>query len=150
MTTTSYAGSHTTDHEQARRLVVPLGLTSFLVATALSFQGRDSMGEWYFELGLQLVVGLIAFAVVVPRGLSHESAGGRAIAMGVLGLLIVVPAFWSGLPMLLGTAAALLGYAGRRASTGSGKAIAGFVIGVLSVLAYLVIYVSDYIHVHGG
>jgi hypothetical protein len=149
-TTTSLDSTPTTDHERARRLVVPVGLVSFLVATALSFEGRDGMGEWYVEVGLQIVVGLLVFGVVVPRGLRHESAGGRAIVMGALGLLLVVPAFWSGLPMLLGAGAALLGYAGRRAGTGSGKSIAAFVIGMLSVIAYLAIYVADYAHVHGG
>jgi hypothetical protein len=68
--------------------------------------------------------------------------------MAVLGALLVVPAFWSGLPMLLGVAAAMLGYAGKRATTGSGKATAGLVLGLLTVVAYLAIYLSDYLANH--
>ena len=65
--------------------------------------------------------------------------------MGVVALLLVVPASWSGLPMLLGAAATLLGYAGRRADSGAGKAIVALVLGLLAMAAYLAVYVSDWI-----
>ena len=65
--------------------------------------------------------------------------------LGVLGVLLVAPAFWSGLPAQLGVAAALLGYAGKRAAAGSGQAIVGLVIGLLAVMGYVAIYVADYL-----
>jgi len=49
---------------------------------------------------------------------------------------------------VLGAAAALLGYAGKHADRGSGKAIASFVLGVLTVIGYVVIYIGDYLHTH--
>ncbi len=149
MTTTSVTSTRTSDHERARRAVVPVGITSLLIATACSFQGRNSMGEWVFELGLQVVAAAVIFGLVVPRGLRHESAGGRALVMAVLGALLVAPAFWLGLPLQLGAAAVLLGYAGKGASTRSGLSIASLVLGALTVVFYLAIYIGDYMSVHG-
>jgi hypothetical protein len=149
MTTASITGTHTSENGKARRAVVPIGIATLVVAAAFSFGGRNSMGEWYFELGLQAVTALVVFGVVVPRGLAHDGAGGRGIAMGVLGLLLVVPAFWLGISVQLGAAAALLGYAGRRADTGSGRCLASLALGALTVAAYLSIYVSEFMAEHG-
>jgi hypothetical protein len=137
-----------TDREQASRLVLPAAAVSTLTAAAWSFLGRHDMGEWIFELGVLAVGAVVIFGLVVPRALRHESAGGRAIAMGVIGLLLVFPAFWLGLPVQLGTAAALLGYAGRRATHGSGKSVVALVIGALTVIAYLSTYLGDYLATH--
>jgi hypothetical protein len=119
-----------------------------VVAAALSISGAHDTREWVVEVVIEAAAAALLFGFVVPRGLRHESAGGRALVMAVLGALLVVPAFWSGLPLLLGSAAALLGYAGKQASTGSGKATAALVLGVLTVVAYLAIYVSDYLAGH--
>lgn len=148
-TTTEITGSTTVDRERAHRAATPLGIAAFVIAGGLSLQGADSVQEAIVEVVLQLAVAAVLFAVVVPRGLRHESAGGRGLAMGIVALLLVVPAFWSGLPLLLGTAAAVLGYAGKRASARAGLATASLVIGLLAVVAYLAIYVGDYLHVHG-
>jgi hypothetical protein len=138
------------DHrETARRAVVPAALTTFAVAAVLSVTGAHTTAEWVVEVVVQAVVTALVFGLVVARGLRHESAGGRGLAMGILGLLLVVPAFWTGLPLLLGTGSALLGSAGRRASTGSAKATAAMVVGVLAVVAYAAIYVVDYLQTHG-
>jgi len=76
------------------------------------------------------------------------SAGGRALVMGVLGALLVAPAFWLGLPVQLGAAAVVLGYAGMRASTRSGMSIASLVLGTLTLVFYLSIYIGDYMNTH--
>jgi hypothetical protein len=158
----SGAGPHTTsertDHDQhhchqydqqhASRLLLPTAIGSTAVAAALSYVGSHDMGEWFFEIGVQVVGAAVIFGLVVPRGLRHESAGWRAIVMGGLGLLLVVPAFWLGLPVQLGAAAVLLGYAGHRAPSGSGKALTALVIGAITVLAYLVIHLGDYLDTH--
>lgn len=149
MTTTSVTTTHASDYERARRAIVPVGIASLLIATACSFQGRNSMGEWVFELGIQIVAAGVIFGLVVPRGLRRGSAGRGALVMGVLGALLVAPAFWLGLPFQLGAAAVLLGYAGRRASTGSGMSIAGLVLGSLTMVFYLSIYVGEYLDTHG-
>jgi hypothetical protein len=92
-----------------------------------------------------LLVVCVVYPLVVARGLRQESAGGRALALGIIALLLIVPAFWSGLPMILGAAAALVGYAGRKAARGSGQATAGFVLGILSMVGYVALYVSDWV-----
>ena len=56
-----------------------------------------------------------------------------------------VPAFWSGLPLVLGVAGALLGYAGRNAASGARLSIAAFVVGLLSSIGYVAIYVIDFL-----
>jgi hypothetical protein len=138
----------TTEREQAARLALPAAAVSTLTGAALSYVGRNDLGEWLFELGVLAVGAVVVFGVVVPRGLRHDSAGGRALALAVVGLLLVVPAFWLGLPAQLGTAAALLGYAGRRAPNGSGKSVAALVLGVVTVVAYLAIYLGDFVATH--
>ncbi len=137
-----------TDRAQAARLVVPVAAASTLLAAVLSYVGRNDLDEWLVELGVLAVGVTVIFGVVVPGGLRHEAAGGRALAMGVLGLVLVVPAFWLGLPVQLGAAAVLLGFAGRKATAGSGKAIAALVVGALTVIAYLAIYLGDYLNTH--
>ena len=124
---------------------MPTAIASALLAALLSFLGRHDMAEWAVELGIQLVTAVLVFGLVVPRGLRHESAGGRGIVMAVVALLVVMPAFWTGVPLLLGAAAALLGFAGKRAEHGSGKAIVSFVLGVLAVVAYVAIYAGDFV-----
>jgi hypothetical protein len=145
MSTTTLPTTTSSDHERSRRLVVPVGAGSFLVAAFLMVVRSDSRSEWLAMVPVALVAALLIFGLVVPRGLRHESAGGRGVAMGLVGLLLVVPGSWSGLPLLLGAAAALLGNAGRRAERGSGPAMAALVLGVLSVVAYVAFYTADWI-----
>jgi peptidoglycan/LPS O-acetylase OafA/YrhL len=149
MTTNIVTGTTTSDHETARRAVIPTAVVSFAVAAFLSVTGAHNTTEWLVEIAIQAVAAGLLFGLVVRRGLRHESAGGRGIAMAVLALLIVFPAFWTGLPLQLGAAAAILGFAGKRASQGSGKATASLVLGALAVVAYLAIYVLDYLTTHG-
>lgn len=149
MTTTATNLELTDDRERASRATIPAAISSVVVTTALTIAFADSNSERISMVALALVVAALVFGVVVPRGLRHESAAGRALTMGIVGLLLVVPAFWSGLPMILGAGAALLGAAGRNASVGRGKAIVSLVLGALAVVGYLAIYIGDYLTVHG-
>ena len=123
--------SATVDRDRARHALVPVAAGSFLVAAFLDLARADSAGEALSMVALGLLVVCILYPLVVARGLRQDNAGGRALTMGILAVLLIVPAFWSGLPMILGAAAALLGYAGRRAAHGSGQATAAFVLGTL-------------------
>ncbi len=149
MTTATFSGSLESDHDRASRARVPVAVASFATAAVLSVYGAHDMTEWVVEVGIEIVATVVIFGVVVPRGLRHASAGGRGIVMAVIGLLLVVPAFWSGLPILLGSAAALLGHAGKRAPSGAGRSTAALVLGLLVVVAYLTFYLLDYLHTHG-
>src|SRR3954447_5215002 len=133
------------DRDRARHALVPVAVTSFLIAAFLDLARSDTAGEALSMAAFGLLVVCVVYPVVVARGLRRDNAGGRALTMGILGLLLIVPAAWTGLPMILGAAAALLGYAGRRAASGSGQSTAAFVLGVLSMVGYIAFYVSDWI-----
>lgn len=144
-TTTTPTTQTTTDHATARRVLPWTAGITTAVAVTLSITRSHSMPEWIVEVLVELVAAALLFGLVVPRGLRRASAGGRGIAMGVVAVLLVVPAFWAGLPLLLGAAAALLGSAGRRADRGAGSAVAALVLGLLGVAAYVAIYLTDFI-----
>lgn len=145
MSSITETSTATTERSRARHAVVPVAIASFLVAAFFDLARADSAGEALSMVALDLLVVGLVYPLVVVRGLRADHAGGRALALGIVGVLLIVPAAWSGLPMILGAAAALLGYAGRRAATGSGKATAAFVLGILGVVGYLAFYVSDWL-----
>jgi FtsH-binding integral membrane protein len=148
MTSTHITADDTHERARARQALVPAAVAVALLGSALSGLYADSRGEAVGEVIFIPLLTAAIFGLVVARGLRHTAAGGRGIAMGVIGLLAVPVAFWSGLPLVLGTAATLLGHAGKRADRGSGKAIAALVLGLLSVIGYVGIYVGDYLHAH--
>ena len=88
---------------------MPVAAASFLVAAFFDLARADSAGEALSMVAFGLVVVSLLYPLVVARGLRADDAGGRALTLGVVGVLLIVPAFWSGLPMILGAAAALLG-----------------------------------------
>lgn len=148
MTTTPFTSHLTTadeDRSRARRALVPAAVAAFLVGGSLIALRSNSVGEMASMLVLDVVAVAVLFGLVVPRALRAESAGGRALGLGIAGLVLALPLFWSGLPLLLGVSASLLGYAGKRASTGSGKCAAALVLGLLAVVAVLAIYGLDWI-----
>ena len=138
------------DRDRARHALVPVAAASFLVAAFFDLARADSAGEALSMVAFGLLVVCLLYPLVVARGLRAGNPAGRALVMGVLGVLLIVPAFWSGLPMILGAAAALLGYAGRRSETGSGRATAALVLGTLSMVGYVAFYVSDWIASSGS
>jgi hypothetical protein len=79
----------------------------------------------------------------VTRALRKDSAGGTALGLSVPAVLLLVPAFWSGLPLVLGVAGLVVGNAGRGARSGGGKCVAAVALGALACLGYVAIYVSD-------
>jgi hypothetical protein len=149
MTTTSAFTDTTSDAAAVRRASLPAGISALAVALFFTIARADSNAERISMSALEIVASALLFGLVVPRALRRESAGGRGLAIGVIAVLLVVPAFWSGLPMLLGACAALIGYAGKRADTGSGKAMASLVLGLLAVIGYVAFYVLDYLSTLG-
>lgn len=120
-----------------------IGAVSAAVALTGTFVGANDWSEIGIIAPLVVVVTAAVFGLVVPRALRKESAGGTALALAIPAILLLVPAFWAGIPFVLGAAAAVVGNAGRRAPSGSGRCIAGLVLGVLAMLGYVGIYVSD-------
>jgi peptidoglycan/LPS O-acetylase OafA/YrhL len=70
-----------------------------------------------------LAIGIFGF--LVPAGLRGAAArpgrtSGWALGLSIVGIVAVPVLFWSGLPLLLGTAGVLLGIAGRQAARDAG------------------------------
>lgn len=143
MTSFSTSDRYTTDRAGARRAIVPVGVGSFAAAVFWTAMGAHDVGELAVVVAACAVVAGGVFGFVLPRAMREESAPGTALTLSVLGLLLIVPAFWSGLPMVLGAAGALLGYAGRAARTGAKGSITALVVGLLAVVGYWAAYITD-------
>jgi hypothetical protein len=123
--------------------VAGIGLTTALVAAAGAAFGAHDWTEIAVIGGAIAIASVLVFGLVVPRALRKESAGGTALALSIPALLLLLPAFWSGLPLVFGVAGLVVGNAGRKAPSGAGKCIAAVVLGALATVGYLAIYISD-------
>lgn len=127
------AGSQArTDH---RLTAAAAGLVAFALTAYFTWQGANSDGEIVSMLALEAVVALVVFGWLVPTR-TVTGAPATALTLGIIATLLVLPAFWSGLPLLLGVAGVMIG----RASRGK-RAGAGVVLGALASAAYLYLYV---------
>lgn len=133
----------TTSSLSTSRAVAGLGVGVALVAATLTTLFAHTWAEAISMVALILMASAVVYGVVVPRGLRREGAAGTALTFAVVAALLIVPAFWTGLPLVLGVAAVVLGNAGRTAPRGGGRSIAALVIGALTSLFYLYIYVSE-------
>lgn len=143
MSYTPTAESFATDHAGPRRMVVPVGIGSFAVAAFWIWMGAHDTGEVVSMVALCAVVAGLVYGVALPRALTRQSAPNLALSLSTVAALVTLPAFWSGLPVVLGSAGALLGHAGRNAVTGSKRCVAALVLGTLAVAGYVTIYVID-------
>lgn len=139
---TSFTDS-TTDHDAARRALLPVGVGTFAGSAVWTGLGAHSLREVAVVLAVAAVVTAAVYGLLLPRSLRRESAGGTALTLALLAALLTLPAFWSGLPLILGAAGVLLGLAGRNAATGAGKSVTAIGVGALAVLGYLTIYIVD-------
>lgn len=98
-----------------------------------------------FVIAVGLVVVAIVFGLLVPAGLraidrradsSSKWALGHAIAA-----VVSIVVFWSGLPLILGSAAVVLGLAGHRSELAAKQVSIARGLGVFAVAAALVITV---------
>lgn len=119
------------------------GLAATAVAAAGTLYGAHDWTEVTVTLTVLGIASAVVFGYVLPRTLRKDSPGGTALALSIPAVLLLLPAFWSGLPMVLGVAGAMVGYAGRNAPSGSGRSITALILGALAVLGYLAIYIGD-------
>lgn len=142
--TTTITGTRETS-VGARVRSVRWGLGALVLACALAVLGAygdphpkaNQEQSVPFICGVLVVLAVGIFGFLVPAGLrgAQRHAGGwsgGALALGVLAVLCVPVAFWSGLPLLLGTAGVLVGAAARRAATaaGRGRGVPGWAVGL--------------------
>ena len=121
---------------------------AMVVAAALSVAGvygdhsLSSSQQASQEAALPWIIAVIVvlsgliFGLGVPRLLRSRSTPGWALALGLAGILALA-AYWSGLPVVFGTAALLAGTTGRRLARADGRtaglATAATVIGLLAI-----------------
>ena len=115
-------------------------LAAFAVATVGTVIGAHDLTEILVVLGVCAPVTIAVYGWLLPRQMA-TGAPGAALTLGIVAALLVVPAFWSGLPLVLGAAAVLLGTASR--VRGRVRSIAAVVLGALASIAYLAIYVEE-------
>ena len=89
-----------------------------------------------------LVIAAITFFLFVPRAARFNRPAVPGLVCSLLGLLLL-PVFWSGLPIVLGTAGALLGQAERAGTAGRGLALAAIVVGVAAVVLNILGFLVD-------
>ena len=135
MTTTAALPTDQHDRSDNRLVAAAAGLLAYAVSSYFTWTNAHDTGEIVFSLSLAAVVSLIVFGWFVPTRLA-TGAPRATLGFGIAAALLVVPAFWSGLPLLFGVAGLLL----ARASTGK-RAVAGMVLSGLAVAFYLYLYV---------
>jgi hypothetical protein len=121
-----------------------IGVAVAVVASAATTLFAHDWAEVGFMVPTILIAAVLVFGVVVSRALRKESAGGTALGLSIPAAVLTLPAFWTGLPLVLGAAGMLVGNAGRNARTGGGKCIAALVLGAIATLGYLAIYVMSF------
>ena len=126
-----------------RTSTLPVALVAAAAAASLAAWGTfgeetHATREYLVVLAIIGVAALVVFGWAVPRALRSQAVGRTAIVLGVLGVVTVV-AFWSGLPPVFASGAAVLGWSQRE--TGRGKlAIA---LGALALVADVAVYLGD-------
>jgi quinol-cytochrome oxidoreductase complex cytochrome b subunit len=119
-----------------------VALATAVAATANLSGGTTELGEVLIPLGFVLLVAAILFGLVVPwaKRTMEVKTGNRpakaGMVLSILGFIMIV-AFWSGLPVILGAGGAALGQVGREraASDGrSGLSLVALIIGIIAVV----------------
>jgi ABC-type transport system involved in multi-copper enzyme maturation permease subunit len=87
-------------------------------------------------IAFAVVVSGLLFGLAVPRLLTSRRLSGWGLALGIIGI-VALAAYWSGLPIVFGTAAVLAGITGRRVARmdgGTAKlAVAATVVGLVAI-----------------
>ena len=125
-------------------MVAAVALSVFSVYADGSLSGSQQASQeaalpWI--IAVAVIVGGLLFGLVVPRLLRSRSISGCALALGLAGILTMA-AYWSGLPVIFGAAALLVGTTARRAARADGNpsrlATAATVLGVLAIAANII------------
>ena len=132
----------------ARRLPL-IAAAVFGAAAAFTIWGAHDLRETAVVLAALSITMVGVYGFLLPHKLRQPDAGPTALTLSLIGLAVLLPAFWSGLPLVLGVAGALLGSAGRHADKGRRLSMAAIAIGALASIGYVAIYAFDYFAVPG-
>lgn len=115
--------------------------TAMFVAVVLAEWG-EPLGGWGPVVAIDLVVAILVFGVTVPRAASSASLPRWSLVHSILAV-VLLPAFWMGLSIVLGAAGILLGYrklqAGGQSRDGSALSVTAILLGSLATVAGLVL-----------
>lgn len=126
-----------------------------VAGTAVTIFGDGTPGaepstrEIFNVSGLVIVVAAPVFGVLAPRISGTAKAGPVGLALAIPAVLLVLPASWSGHPMVLGAVAEWLGLAARRSDLTPELGTAAVVIGALPILGRVVVFVGDWLSTNG-
>ena len=145
----------TTPRQDATRSAAAATVGGAVALNALGIFGdgtegaEHSAGEFWIITALILVAAALVFGSSSHGSADTPRAGTAGLVLAVLGVLLVVPAFWSGLPVVLGAGGLVLGLDERREAGATGRGSAAIVIGALTVVAYAAIYILDWMSTNG-
>ena len=132
----------------AMALAGAIALTAF--GTFVGEQREDQTDGYWLLAVFLIVVTLLVFGLVVRQSTQTQIEGNSPALSGLITSIsgvLTIAAFWSGLPVILGAAGALLGAEGRqRALQGAGRAgmaQAALILGMLSIVAAVVLFIGD-------
>jgi hypothetical protein len=98
-----------------------------------------------FVLAMALVAAVVTFGVLAPlalRAVAAGAAGGRRWALGLTAVSVLgLAVFWSGLPLITGTAAALVGRAAKETAQESKAFSVARVFGLVAAGASILVTV---------
>ena len=126
-----------------RTSTFPVALSAVATAALLAAWGTfgqetHATREYLVVLALVGVAAVAVFGWAVPRALRSATIGRTAVVLGVLGVVTVL-VFWSGLPPIFASGAAVLGWSQREGRRG--KIAIG--LSVLALLGYVAVYIAD-------
>ena len=119
----------TTSRQDATRSAAAATVGGAIALNALGIFGdgtagaEHSAGEFWIMTALILVAAALVFGIVVRRFAGTPRAGTAGLVLALLGVLLVVPAFWSGLPVVLGAGGLMLGLGERREAGAIGSRV---------------------------
>ena len=110
--------------------------------------GDASTAEFLVITGVIVVASALVIGLLVPRVLDSTKAGAVGLVLAVFAALFV-PVFWSGLTPAFAVGGILLGLSARHAGSRTGLGTAAIVIGALAGMAYVALYVGDWMSTNG-
>ena len=117
------------------------GLAAFSVyvslgGTSTAAQQNSQESALPVIIGVAVVLGALTFGLVAPRVMRGTRMSGWALGFAIAAI-VTLAGYWSGLPVVFGTAALLLGTTGRRLRLADGLsarlALAAVIIGVIAI-----------------
>jgi chromate transport protein ChrA len=138
-----------------RGVVAAAGAAALVVAGGLVAYGAygdpspkaDQRSAVPFLVGICVVLAAVVFGMLVPKGLralrdATSHATRWPLAFGIVAV-VLMPAFWSGAPIIVGTGALILGIAARRDAAEQGRstasATAAVVLGLIATVLPVVV-----------